>query len=94
MIGMGIGWLGPHGQYLAYFNWEVYPYTNFLIVIYPIIISYAIIRHRLMDITLAITRTGIFIAVYSLVLGIPFAIAFKGKEYLFNLTIILYQIVA
>ena len=33
-----------------------------------------------MDVKLAFTRTGIFVAVYSLVLGIPFAIAFLGKE--------------
>ncbi|MDD5005583.1 MAG: ATP-binding protein [Candidatus Omnitrophica bacterium] len=35
-----------------------------------------------MDITIAITRTGIFIAVYSLVLGTPFIIAYSLRPYL------------
>ncbi len=47
---------------------------------YPIIFGYAILKYRFLDVTLAITKTGIFIGVYSLVLGIPFAVAFVGKE--------------
>ena len=43
--------------------------------LYPIIIAYAIVKYRLMDIRVAITRTGIFIAVYTLVLGLPFLLA-------------------
>ncbi|HOD12122.1 MAG TPA: ATP-binding protein [Candidatus Omnitrophota bacterium] len=38
-----------------------------------------------MDVSIAITRTGIFVLVYSLVLGIPFAIAFGLKDYLFSI---------
>jgi signal transduction protein with GAF and PtsI domain len=45
-------------------------------VTFSTITAYAIIRYRLMDITVAITRTAIFVVVYSLVLGIPFAIAY------------------
>jgi len=84
LLGMGVGWLGPHGQYIAYFRFDVYPYSNILIAIYPVIIGYAMARYRLMDITLVITRTGIFVAVYSLVLGIPFALAFGWRENLQN----------
>ena len=39
-----------------------------------IIITCAIVKYRLMDIKIAITRTGIFVAVYTFVLGIPFVI--------------------
>ncbi len=63
-----------------------FPPLGFIFIfIYPFIFSYAILRYRLMDITIAITRTGIFIAVYSLVLGIPFALAFGWREQLKNL---------
>jgi two-component system NtrC family sensor kinase len=46
------------------------------------IIAYAIVRYRLMDIKVAITRTGIFVAVYTLVLGLPFVVVFWLKEWL------------
>jgi hypothetical protein len=44
--------------------------------------AYAIMRYRLMDISVALTRTGIFIAVYTLVLGLPFAVAGFFKSWL------------
>ncbi len=65
----------------AYFNKEILPHDFFLIG-YTGIMAYAIIKHRIMDITLAFTRTGIFIAVYTLVLGLPFLAALFGKYWL------------
>lgn len=63
-----------------------FPPVGFIFIfIYPFIFSYAILKYRLMDIAIAITRTGIFIAVYSLVLGIPFALAFGWREQLKSL---------
>lgn len=85
IVGMSIGWLGPHGYFFNIFGLDIYPWSNFLIAIYPIIIGYAIVKFRLMDITMAITRTGIFVVVYSFVLGIPFAIAFGLHEKLMDL---------
>jgi hypothetical protein len=46
--------------------------------------SYAIIKYRLMDIKVAITRAGLFIAIYTFVLGIPFAIAIWSKGWLID----------
>ena len=48
------------------------PIFSMILVIF---ISYAILKYRLMDIRVAITRTGIFVAVYTLVLGLPFVLA-------------------
>jgi signal transduction histidine kinase len=75
-----IGWLGPHGMFLLVFGIKLYPFSNFCIAIYPLIIAYTILKYRVMDISVAITRTGIFIATYSLVLGIPFALAFGYRS--------------
>ena len=82
IMGSLIGWIGPHGDYLSVFGLNIYPLTNFLIAIYPFIIAYAIIRYRLMDIRVAITRTSIFIAIYTLILGLPFALAAYLKDHL------------
>ena len=65
----------------AYFNREPFPHDLFLIG-YTGLIAYAIFRYRLMDITVTITRTGVFVAVYTLVLGIPFLLAVWGKPWL------------
>ena len=39
-------------DYLPIFGIDLYPYGNFGIMFYPIIMTYAIVKHRLMDITL------------------------------------------
>ena len=82
IFGSLVGWLGAEGCFLTDFRIDIYPYFNFLIAIYAFIFTYAIVKYRLMDITVAITRTSIFVAVYSLVLGIPFAMAFGWQEQL------------
>jgi signal transduction histidine kinase len=61
---------------------DVYPFGNFLIPIYCFVVTYAIMKYRLLDITLIVTNTGIFIVIYSLVLGIPFAIVFGWQQQL------------
>ena len=75
-----IGWFGPLGFFFIDFRLDFYPYNNAFIAIYPIIIGYSIIKYRLMDITVALTRTSIFIFVYSIVLGIPFFIVFGWQD--------------
>ena len=77
MLGSLFGWVGGHGIFPAVFGFNIYPFSNFLIGIYPLIITYAIIRYRLLDIKIAITRAGIFLFVYTLVLGIPFWLGWK-----------------
>lgn len=74
ILGSVIGWIGAHGDYIIVFHIDIYPYANFLIAIYPLIFAYAIVKYRLMDVNIAITRTGIFIIVCSIVLGIPFVL--------------------
>jgi len=68
-------------------NYDIgfYP-PGFIFVIFSLgIIAYAIARYRLMEITIAITRTGIFIAVYTIVLGLPFVLATTLKDRLVTL---------
>lgn len=83
ILGSIVGWLGTESLYLPAFRIDIYPaFFNFLIVLYAIIFTYAIVKYRLMDIKLAVTRAGVFIAVYTLVLGLPFAAATIYKNQL------------
>lgn len=64
----------------VYFNVEYFPH-DILLIVYIGLVAYAIVKHRLMDITLTITRTTIFILVYSFVLGIPFFLVSWHKSW-------------
>jgi two-component system nitrogen regulation sensor histidine kinase GlnL len=80
-----IGWSGGATNYPLWFNIPILPVGNILVSGYMIILAYSVLRYRLMDITVAITRTTIFVAVYTLVLGLPFAVAGWMKNWLFML---------
>ncbi len=80
-----LGLLGGVTNFLPGYVETIYPFGNFAIPLYGIIVTYAIFKYRLLDISIVITRTGIFIAIYSLVLGIPFAIAFGWQKKLIGL---------
>ena len=84
-LGSGLAFIGGSTTFPLVFNIRVFPYGIFLIPPYSAIIAYAILKHRLMDIRVAITRTGIFVAVYTLILGLPFALAGWFKDDLINI---------
>lgn len=84
LFAMIVGFSGGLTNFFPVFNIPIYPIGNFTISLYCLIITYATLRYRLMDISIVITRTGIFVAVYSIVLGIPFFLAFGWQEKLIN----------
>ncbi len=62
----------------GFINTEIIPHDLF-IIIYPCILAYAVVRYSLMDIRVTITRTGIFIGVYTLVIGLPIFLSFFSR---------------
>lgn len=79
------GFVGGTTAFFPVFGWSVFPWGMYLVILYPLVMTYAIIRHRLLDIRLAITRTGIFVFVYCVVLGIPAVMVWQGKGFLEDL---------
>ncbi len=77
-----IGIIGGGSTFFLIYNIPFPPFPALLVALYPLIISYAILKYRLMDIRLVITRVSIFVAVYTFVLGIPFVLAFWLKPWL------------
>lgn len=67
---------------LPAFNLPIYPAWHFSVCVYAAIMTYAMFRYQLMDIRIAVTRLGVFVVVYSLILGIPFGLAILGKPWL------------
>ena len=54
---------------------------NISILLYLSIITYAIVRYRLLDIKVAVTRVGIFLFVYLFVLGLPLYMGYAHKKW-------------
>jgi len=77
LIATALGYAGGGTAFLMVFNIDIYPFLHFTIVLYPIIMTYAIFKYHLMDIRTAVTRAGIFLVVYAFVLGVPFWLGFK-----------------
>jgi len=77
VLGTAIGFLGGSTNYPLWYGIPIPPIGNILVSVYVFLLAYSIIRYRLMDINLIITRAGIFICVYALVLGIPFYCAYS-----------------
>jgi len=62
-LATAIGFTGGTICYLPNFGIDLYPWGNFAVFLYPIIMSYAMLKHHLMDINVVIKKT----LVYSLV---------------------------
>ena len=65
LLGTIIGYAGGLDNFLITVNWKVpllYPYGAYGIIIYVLIIAYAIIAHRLMDIEIFIKKTTLIVA--------------------------------
>lgn len=72
-------------DFIPNYGVSIFPFGFVPATIFIIIINYAIVRYRLIDISLAMTRTGIFVVVYSFVLSLPFALAFGWRDKLVGL---------
>jgi len=68
----------------AYLHGEIIPH-DLLLILWAVIVTYSIIKHRLMDISVVITRTGVFVLIYTLILGLPFAVAVWLRVWLIEL---------
>ncbi|MDP8230079.1 MAG: ATP-binding protein [Candidatus Gorgyraea atricola] len=79
LLASALAFTGGGTAFLMVFNIDIYPTLHFTICLYPVIMTYAIFRYRLMDIKVALTRAGIFTFVYILVLGVPFGIGAMAK---------------
>jgi len=77
LIGFVCGFSGGATNFLPAYKIDIYPYGNFGICLYCVIATYAILRYRLMDIRVFISRALAFLISYTFLLGIPFFFAYR-----------------
>lgn len=84
-IGSLIGYAGGSGAFLPVYDLSLpffYPYGNFAIAVYVSIMTYAIVRHRFLDIEIIIRRTVVFAGLLAFVFAVFSAAAFFVREVL------------
>jgi signal transduction histidine kinase len=69
-IATTIGYFGGITTYLGNFEIEVYPWGNFGVILYPFIMSYAILKHQLLDVRVILRKTLVYSALSALLIGI------------------------
>lgn len=75
-----IGYVGGAVNFLLVYDISIpflNPFGTYALPFYIVVVAYAIVRFQLMDINVALTRAGIFVIVYTTILGVPFWIGFR-----------------
>ncbi len=77
-----VGYLFATTAFLLVYRISFNPIPSLFTWVYTLIITYAIMRHQLMDINVAVTRTGVSLVIYLVVLGLPFVVGWWGRGWL------------
>lgn len=85
LTAMAVGFGGGLTEFFPVFGLAWYPYGNFIVALYPLLIGYAIVKYQLMNVRLVITRAGVFLGTYLIVLGAPLAVGWWGGEALYQM---------
>jgi len=82
LVGTLIGFAGGTTCFLPVFGIDLYPYGNFAVPLFPLIMTYALLRYRLIDVNLALVRGLAFLAIYAIAVGTPFLVGFSSQSLL------------
>ncbi len=77
-FGAIIGFIGGSSTLLPMFGIDLYPLGNLTISIYCLIITYTILRHRLMDIKVDVSHFSIITMFLTFIFGIPLGLLFMN----------------
>jgi len=73
-LGTTIGFAGGTTAFLPCFGLDLYPLGNFAVPLFPLFMTYALLRHRLIDVDVAVIRGLVFLAIYAVVVVVPFVV--------------------
>jgi len=73
LIASIVGFTGGSTVFLPVFNFKIFPIGNYFVLFYTVVISYAIVKHRLMDISFVVKKGATYAYAYLLLL-IPLSV--------------------
>jgi len=83
LIGLVIGFIGGSTNYFLVFGLDyISPAGSSLVVFFPVLFSYAIIRYRFMDIKLILRKSSVYILSLVVIFFLAFIIKVIGSRYL------------
>lgn len=82
LLGAAIGILAGSTNYFLWYDIPIPPVGNILVSVYVVMVFYAIVKYRLMDIRIFALRGLVFGIVYAAVLGIPLGLVKWGRLWL------------
>ena len=83
-LATAIGYTGGSLGFWPIYGVDLYPYGNFAVVLYPIIMTYAIVKYRLMDITVAMEKGLNYLLLLVIVLVPSYAVLLMAQEAYFG----------
>ncbi len=90
LLAVLVGFGGGATNYPLWYDIPILPYGNFLVFLYPLILSYAVTRYRLMDIRLVLGKSAVYLLSLLSVVGFSFLTIFlnglfPGNGFSFNI---------
>jgi len=85
ILATSIGYIGGANNYLLNFNINLYPfssYANLLVQVYIVLMSYAIVKYKLMDINIIIRRGLMYSVLVGIVTGLYVAFLTFSNQYI------------
>ncbi len=79
--GTAIGFLGGGTTFLLVYDFSIYPYGIYLIPIYVIATTYAIIKYRLMDMDIVIKKSLVYSLLGTLITGVYFVFVLISEKF-------------
>jgi len=82
LVGLGTGFVGAIINTLPFFGFDIFPIGNILICFYCILVTYAILRHQLLDIEVIVKKTLVFAGLLAAVFTILILPTLLIQEYI------------
>lgn len=84
LIATACGYTGGSTAFLLVYIDKMPPYGILFFPIFPILTTYAIVRYRLMDVRILLTRTFIYLLIYVAIFAFSIFIGFSGHDVFVN----------
>jgi signal transduction histidine kinase len=82
IVGFLVGFLGGITNFLPMFKIDIYPFGNFTIPLYCIIVTYAVFRYRFLEMRIAIKKTMVYSLSAGLLTGLFVVIALSLTKFI------------
>jgi signal transduction histidine kinase len=86
LFGSILGFGGGATNFFLWYGINILPIGNILVVLYPILFSYSIIRHRLMDIKFVLRKSYVYVVSFSVIIIISASFKYILDRYYWEIS--------